>query len=28
MGILSILLVHYVHDALLFTDSDAIADLE
>ena len=24
MGILSILLVHYVHDALLFTDHDAI----
>jgi hypothetical protein len=26
MGILSILIVHYVHDALLFTDSDAIVD--
>ena len=24
MGILSVLLVHYVHDALLFTDHDAI----
>jgi len=26
MGILSILIVHYVHDALLFTDSKAIVD--
>ena len=26
MGILSILLVHYLHDALLFTDSDAIVE--
>ena len=26
MGILSILLVHYVHDALLFTDHDAIVE--
>jgi len=26
MGILSVLLVHYVHDALLFTDSQAIVD--
>ena len=28
MGILSILLVHYVHDALLFTDHDAIVESE
>ncbi len=26
MGILSVLLVHYVHDALLFTDHDAIVE--
>jgi hypothetical protein len=26
MGILSVLLVHYVHDALLFTDTDAIVE--
>ncbi len=26
MGILSVLLVHYVHDALLFTDSNAIVE--
>lgn len=26
MGILSVLLVHYVHDALLFTDSDALIE--
>jgi hypothetical protein len=26
MGILSVLLVHYVHDALLFTDSGAIVE--
>ena len=26
MGILSVLLVHYVHDALLFTDQDAIVE--
>ena len=26
MGILSVLLVHYVHDALLFTDSEAIVE--
>lgn len=26
MGILSVLLVHYVHDALLFTDSDALLE--
>ncbi len=26
MGILSVLIVHYVHDALLFTDSKAIVD--
>jgi hypothetical protein len=24
MGILSVLLVHYVHDAVLFTDHDSI----